>query len=364
MRRLLVIAVIAAPRLAVAYPQYQLSNDQTCTSCHLSPAGGGLLSENGLAVAERTSTYGGAPEAAHGALVGPSWLVLGGDFRAGAGVNDDRAMKAAAFPMQGEMTGAARKDAFTFYMTLGAQMGGSTTLSYLELREHYVMWQQHPAASDGLYVRVGRFMPVFGLRFAEHNDSTRQFGQTPLYGETYGVAVEYVDPGWEAHVTGFVHDPIQDPIERGDGAAAYVEKRLGNRVSLGVEGRYAHSADDARTAGGITAKYWLEPAKLLFELEGQVIHQSFAAGGSRNQVVSYLAGSWFVHDGWMVDIGLSQHDDDLQVKAIDIEALDLNIHWFTTSHWELLLTNRIETIAFGGGGPTSGYSLFQFHYRL
>jgi hypothetical protein len=88
------------------------------------------------------------------------------------------------------------------------------------------------------------------------------------------VAVEYVDPGWEAHVTGFVHDPIQDPIERGDGAAAYVEKRLGNRVSLGVEGRYAHSADDARTAGGITAKYWLEPAKLLFELEGQVIHQT------------------------------------------------------------------------------------------
>ena len=42
----------------------------------------------------------------------------------------------------------------------------------------------------------------------------------------------------------------------------------------------------------------------------------------------------------------------------------LNLHWFATSHWELLLTNRIETIALGSGGPLSGYSLFQFHYRL
>lgn len=364
MRRLLaLLIVIAAPRLAVAYPQFQLSNDQTCTSCHISPAGGGLLNENGLNVAESMSTYGGAPEAAHGGLVGPSWLEVSGDFRAGAGVNEDVGLHPAAFPMQAELDAAAHKDAFTFYMTLGFQEG-SSPITWLLLREHYLMWQQHPGEQHGLYIRAGRFMPVFGLRFAEHNDSVRRFGQTPLYGETYGVAVEYVQETWEAHFTAFVHDPIQDAVETGDGGAAYLEKRFSEHASIGIEGRYAHSSDDARTDGGITAKYWLAGPKVLFQFEGQAIHQTFAAGGERNQLVSYLMSSWFFHDGWMLDFGLSQYDLDLKVKDYDVEAFDVNLHWFTTSHWELLLTNRIETIALGAGGPTSGYALFQFHYRL
>ena len=48
----LVLGVAAALTLvggtAHAYPQFQMSRDQTCTGCHLSPSGGGLLNENGL----------------------------------------------------------------------------------------------------------------------------------------------------------------------------------------------------------------------------------------------------------------------------------------------------------------------------
>src|SRR5678815_1335285 len=112
------LLVVAAPR-AAAYPQYQLSRDQTCTSCHVSPAGGGLLTENGYNVAER---------------------------------------------------------------------------------EHYVTWQQQEGTGQGLFVRAGRFMPVFGLRFAEHPDYNRQYGGTPLYADTYAAAVEYIMPTWEAHL--------------------------------------------------------------------------------------------------------------------------------------------------------------------
>ena len=37
------LAVIGLAHRADAYPQYQLGRDATCTGCHLSPAGGGLL---------------------------------------------------------------------------------------------------------------------------------------------------------------------------------------------------------------------------------------------------------------------------------------------------------------------------------
>jgi hypothetical protein len=66
----------------------------------------------------------------------------------------------------------------------------------------------------------------------------------------------------------------------------------------------------------------------------------------------------------MLDIGAGQFDEDLRVRHLDLECVDANLHWFATSHWELLLTNRIQTIALGSGGPTSGYVLLQLHYRV
>jgi hypothetical protein len=362
---LVALAIAIAGSRAFAYPQFQLSQDETCSSCHVSPAGGGLLDENGRSMIETFSTFGGNPDPAHGKLDGPDWLLVGADVRAGAGLIYDEKPSPNAFPMEAEAAAWVHHDAFSFYGTFGLQEGTtSDALSFFQLREHWFMWQQHPESPDGLFVRAGRFMPVYGLRFAEHNDYTREFGQAPLDGETYGVAVEYVDPTWEAHATAFVHDPLQFSTEPGNGGALYAEVRPATMFSIGVEGRYAKSEVDARTAGGITAKYWIAPGNVLLQLEGQAVHQTFTAGGNRDQIVSYLMASWFVHSGWMFDFGLSQYDQDIHVKDVDLEAVDANLHWFASSHWELLLTNRIQTIALGSGGGTSGYALFQFHYRL
>ena len=126
------------------------------------------------------------------------------------------------------------------YGTFGFQ-DGSSPITFLQFREHYLMWQQHPDTPNGLFVRAGRFMPVYGLRFAEHNDFTRQFGQTPLYGETYSAAVEYIDSAWEAHFTAFVHDPLQYSSEQGNGAALYAES-----TAHKLHSRLASKADTPR----------------------------------------------------------------------------------------------------------------------
>ena len=359
---LALVALAAFAHTVRAYPQFQLSKDQTCTSCHISPAGGGLLSENGLAVAQAIATYDVNPEAAHGALVGPKWLEVSGEFRVGAGLVYDLGAHPAAFPMQADLEAAAfAPHGFTFVASGGIQEGHDVP-TFFASREHYVMWQSNPGSTEGLYVRVGRFMPVFGLRLAEHTAYTRRYGQTPLYGETYGAAVAYVTSKWEVHATGFVHDPLQWSAEQGNGGAAYAEARVTQTAQVGLEGRYAKSDVDERLAGGVTAKLWLDP--VLLQLEGISIRQTFAAGGQRDQVVSYLLGTWFFHPGWILDVGVGQYDEDIAVAHVDLEGLDANVHWFVTSHLELLLTNRIQTIAFTKGGPTSGYSLVQVHYRL
>ena len=151
-------------------------------------------------------------------------------------------------------------------------------------REHYVMWKQHPDDNYGLYVRVGRFMPVFGLRFAEHTMYTRRFGGTQLYADTYGAAVEKIAEKYELHVSAFVEDPLIDPVERANGAAVYGEYRLNEKVALGLEGMYKNfsngnfllskdfNSEYQEFRIGVTNKVYLEAPDVVLSTEIQFVN--------------------------------------------------------------------------------------------
>lgn len=368
--RAALIAVVAlvicgAAGVAHAYPQFQLGKEPTCTACHIAPAGGGLLNPMGEETAGDIATREGDPSFLHGKYTPPDWLALGGDVRAAAGFSDNGKPNPAGFPMQLEGYAAASHDGFTGYVTLGVGMPNpDNPVSALLLREHWVMYRSAEGSESGFYVRAGRFMPVYGLRLAEHPVYTRRFGGTPLYGETYGVSAGWLSAGAEVHLTGFVHDPIRDAIETGDGAALYAEKRVTDTFSLGVEGRYATSDTETRTQGGVTGKLWLEGPEVQLSGEVQVVHQTIDPDASRNQLVGYLMGSWAVRHGFLLDVGIGHYDENLAIKNLDRDALDVNLHWFFHSHVEFLLTNRVALIGLGSGGDTSGYSLLQLHYRI
>ncbi len=358
--------VVVQAGTAHAYPQFQLGKDQTCTSCHVNPAGGELLNENGFATAETISQWGTAPEFFYNKIPTPSWLELGGDLRGATGFDSGPPRNFVLFPMQAEVYANATFSSLSLHVTAGLRdpQYDNTAATLFSSREHWLQWQQNPGSNDGLYIRVGRFMPVFGLRFAEHPDYDRRYGGTPLYGEAYGVAVEYVDPRWEVHATGFIHDPFfPDSVERGNGATLYAEARLTKATTLGIEGKVDVTSDDRKEYGGITAKHYIESAKILLEAEVEVVHQKIDVGGTDNQLVGYLLGSYFI-GSFMIDLGLGGYEPDVKVRYLDMEAADLNIHWFMTSHVELILTNRLQMLELGEGGISSGYSLLQFHYRL
>ena len=367
MRAATILALAVAwlyARPAHAYPQYQLSHDVTCTGCHLSPAGGGLLNENGLAVAESESWKGGEPEFLHGKLPEPAWLTLGGDIRGAAGAVDNGAMGGAGYPMQAEVYASAGARGFTVNATGGLrrpQEGGSAA-HVLWSREHYLMWQQHAGGNDGFYVRAGRLMPTYGLRLAEHIAYTQRFGGYPLYGEAYALALSYVTERFEAHATGFVHDPIADTPEHGDGGAFYGEVRIGKHAALGAETKYAGDDDVHRTYGGMTGKLYLPSADLLLQGEGELVHNKIqATGRTYNQLVGYLLATRPIVEAWLLDVGVGHYTQDTQVKGNYRDCVDVNVHWFVSSHFEVLATTRLELVSSGANG---GYALAQIHYRL
>ena len=368
-----VVGLAAGGRRAESYPQYQLSRDQTCTACHLSPAGGGLLNENGYNAADVGSQFSTAPEFMYGKLPTPSWLALGGDLRAAAGDIHTPQNAVTVFPMQADLYVHASYAGISLQLTGGlrpaqwiTRNGTPAVLDRFWSREHYLMWQQDDGGSSGLYVRAGRFMPVFGLRLVEHVDYVRRHGGTPLYGETYAAAVEYVTPSWEAHATGFVADPLIDAVVQDSGFAGYAEVRLNERLAVGGEGMVAVTGGQATVRGGATAKLYLPSAELLLEGELQVAHQQVSGGGAPNQVIGYVLASRALTGALLLDVGLGHYDENVAISGLDRDAVDLNLHWFVTSHLELVWQSRIEGIGIGAsrGGPTSGWSLLHAHYRL
>ena len=359
------VGVLAPVRDAAAYPQYQLARDATCTGCHLAPDGGGLLTENGIGVAEDLGWREVDGTFMNG-LATPAWLQLGGDVRAAAGYVQPGIPSAAAYPMQADVAAVATAGAFSVHVTGGLRRPSEeSALHAVWSREHYVMWRQHPGEGRGLFVRAGRLMPTFGLRLAEHVAYTQRFGGRQLYGEAYAAAASYVTEAFEVHATGFVHDPIGTPTELGDGGALYAEVRLGDHAAIGAEAKYATDDDLDRTYGGVTGKLYVPSVDVNIQAEAQVIHRVITAGAgdTANQIAAYALAAKPLGGGLQLDVGLGHFTQDTRVKGLIRDCVDLNVHFFQTSHIEWLLTTRLELLD-AGSGPTGAYALAQLHYRL
>jgi len=365
MRALLVIAIVAAfTGAAYAYPQFQMSKDQTCAGCHIQPDGGGILNENGFATAEAVSQLGMPPEFMYGTLDLPDWLALGGDMRSVAGYMQTPQRYLAFIPMQLEAYAALTFGNFSGHVTVGYRPPekDNELATIIWSREHFLQWQQEEG-SEGLFIRAGRFMPIFGLRFVEHTIYTRRYGGTPLFSDTYGAAVSYVKPKYEAHLTGFFKDPLIDPVRLGSGGALYGEYRLDERTQLGAGAMVEISSYEQKYRGEVTAKYYIPKPEILLQAEVQLVNPHVGGYGYR-QLVGYLMGTYFANDYLMIDLGLGHYDENIRIKNLDRDAVDLNVHYFVMSHMEVMFIGRYELMQFGNGGPSGAYAMLQAHYRL
>lgn len=366
MKRLVVLFVVMMGGTALAYPQFQLGKDQTCSSCHLSPSGGGLLNENGRSVANSISKFSSNPDVLDGLITPPDWLDLGGDFRGNAGYIQAPFKTLDMFPMQADLEASAHFSGFRAYATVGFRptQDGNETATAVWSREHWLMWQNQENSPYGLFVRIGRMMPVLGLRLAEHPDYIRRYGGTALYTETYGAQVAYIDKRYEVHASGFLADPLIDTVDTARGGALYGEYRLTEHASVGAEGMIQSTDDDRRYRGGLTGKLFIPGPDVQLQAEVQMVGDKVLAGGFTKQIVGYALASTEIGSGLQLDVGLGHYDEDLAVKNLDRDCVDVNLHWYATSHIELVWNNRYEMLGFGNGGPAGAYSLIQLHYRL
>jgi len=390
MRRLLLCLLVAGvgtfgfARGAAAYPQFQFSSGTNkCSQCHYSPAGGGLISSWGRSESGDTISMAGDGGFLHGAVTLPAWFAAGADLRLAVTRTDDggdESPQGAWFPMQADAyLRFAFGDAFSLYVAAGArgetrpvdESAGSRLVGNLGdrfiSREHYLMWR--PSAT-GPYARVGRFYAPYGLRFVEHIYFVRRYAGYELYNETYTASGGYVADEWELHLSAFTPPPssfpdaLQSVGARESGAAGYFEYRLNGMAALAAQGRVGVGKEASRYQGGLVGKLWIEPAKLLFLGEADLIHQVVSAASySQNQFVSYLGVSFFPVRGVMIAPMFERFQENISVSTTGRNAGDLQINLFPYAHCEVVLFGRYMKVG-QANQPAATLLMAQLHYYL
>jgi len=196
---------------AHAFPEMIRHNYINCTTCHVAPSGGGLLTPYGRSLSKEllsTWSYQGEENLGHGLIQDEkvlNWVNgnqdvgfnFGGDVRYIDVYQNTSAVRASKFfPMEREVEGAFKVHNLTLVSTFGPQYDPNGPDKF-DTRRYYAMYQVHETTS----VRIGRFMPVYGLMIPDHYTNVKTglgFGEGM---ERDSAEVNFIKDNWNATLT-------------------------------------------------------------------------------------------------------------------------------------------------------------------
>ena len=269
----LVVLVGVAP--AEAEPRFLSKQYTRCTTCHVSPTGGALLSAYGRSLSHRElSTTGAAPTAAGdpepppgeesflwgalGEALGP--VQLGVNLRPShlrydvAGFSSDRNLL-----MTADMQAAVRENEWVFFGQVGRELeeDGFT----LDSSEYWAGWQPE----EGIGFRGGRFLPSYGIRFADHTSYNRSDLGLAQYDQVLGVEVSH---SRGRYLTQIAAGARAEPVFDDDGreafmATARLQADLGARTTLVGSGLFRAESEVEPRHGAVGVAFGYAPTSRL-----------------------------------------------------------------------------------------------------
>jgi len=352
----LFVGAALAASVASAEPMFLSKQYTRCTACHYSPTGGGLLTPYGRLLSQRElSTTGGTnvpPEAgaeddphgeqaflfgALGDALGP--VHLGIDLRPShlrvgfPGGHQDMNLF-----MQADLQGAIQKNGWTAYGTAGREPPNAAVrngrvdpnaqfVSY----EHWVSYQ----TDRGFGVRAGRFLPAYGVYFADHSAFSRVYLDLNFDDQVYGVEVSdtmgpsllqvMVSPG---KAEALVHDSGRAGLS----TAGRWQVDLTPRTAIVGSGYYRHSTDLDPASGSVGGALGFAPSpRFTVWTEVDASLQSQARGGKSWVAVNETAfeayrGLWLKFSPQLKTSGGVPGFSELRRLAFEADLLP-RTHW-------------------------------------
>lgn len=361
-------AALFAPVFASAFPENIRHGYINCTSCHVSPNGGGALTAYGRELSrEAMSTWGEEGEQRWlYAVSQPESLALGGDVRSAWAYRDDpRVRQGKWYFMQADVEGyvnllSGSKQQLWIGGSGGFEKKNQDVDRYDPIsRRHWINWRP----SDELSFRAGKFQAQTGLNIADHIAFIRQdLGRTPG-SETYNVEATWIGEHWTGFATAVFGRPDDPSIGAEKGFALSGGYALGERARIGVSAYRGENDALARHQAGPFAMLGLtERLFLLSELDWQWTRAKATETENRG-FVSYNRLGYEVYKGlipYLVHEFKSLADRNWAGRT---DAWGIGAQWLPRPHWEINgAFSKRRTPSMAEGYVDYAYLMLHFYF--
>ena len=237
---------------AWSFPDLVRHGYANCIACHVSPSGGGVLTDYGRSISKELLSMGGfdGEERAAYFINQPSWLKLGGDYRSiQTYLNTSTQKDARYFPMQTDVEAAVHVSKMDLVATAGVQAGPKNTpkLGQFLSRRHY--FTIHPR--DNFTVRGGKFQPQFGLNGPNHTIVTERNLGWDQGSETYNFEMAFLGEKFDFFMTAIGGRPDDPKIDGESGLALSSSYFLYDRFKIGASAMHGEQNVTSRDVAGV-----------------------------------------------------------------------------------------------------------------
>jgi hypothetical protein len=201
---LFLLSIAFGPQ-AFAFPEFVRHGYVNCNSCHVSPSGGGILTDYGRQIStELLSSWGKEGEGAfvYGLVKPPEPLNLAGFYKSVYTYVDTPLIREGKYIfMQGDLEAAIDLKKFYVDGTIGYQAANNVNpalTDYLISRRHYAGYR----FTDEIQIRGGKFLMDYGINTPDHVISTKQGLGFDEGTETYNLEASYSGETYSLFLTG------------------------------------------------------------------------------------------------------------------------------------------------------------------
>lgn len=323
-----------------------------CTTCHVSPAGGGMLTPYGRSMSkEILSRWSaeGEENLLHGAIKSEeviNWVNgsrdvgfnVGGDVRyLQQYINNDLVERGRFFPMQRDLELGFKWSDLVIVSTFGYKYLPNEDDEF-ETRRYYLMYQ----ASETVSLRAGRFLPIYGLMIADHYTDIKRGLRFDQGQERDNAEINFIKDSWSATAT-YSQSP-QSALRPLDKAVALqVNYAFTDTHRVGVNYWDSESTASKRNILGLTGLFgFTHEFYALSELDLQTTQNTGASTATKGLYYFQKIG-YEVSKGIHGILQLNGSQSDLEVSNTKSIGYGLGVNFYPRPHFEVqALWNRID----------------------
>lgn len=368
MRPIAAVLCLIIPATSSAFPEMIRHGYTSCVACHVSPAGGGLLTAYGRTIASEVLSrwsYTGEETLLHGALSekSRSWVDgsretgfnIGGGFRfLQTRVENEKFRQGRFIPMQRDFEAAARIGQFSVVSSYGLYYS-ATEPDTFKGRKSYALWN----LNENFSLRGGKFLPAYGIMVSDHYLSIKQGLRLGLGSERNTIESQLIFDHWSGNLS--VSDATSElGLLNEKSATVGLNLNLGETNRVGINYWLGSYKGGRRDITGFNAL--LGFSKRFYSLSEFDLLVDVPDGAIRKRGVSFFEKlGWEATRGLHLIAQIDGSQTDLGSTATKFVSPGIGITFYPRPHFELQLMWSRPKIA---KQDASDSAFFMFHYYL